>query len=74
MCAMRGEEILNSSCSEYIPNIIKILMTCKIIEHNYYGSIYFLRRLDFFKESKEELRIYIEFSEGVMLLMKKKID
>jgi len=35
---------------------IKIIIVMKVREHNLYGAIYFVERLDFFKVSMEGLK------------------
>lgn len=46
---MKGEEILKSGNGEWIMKTIKIMIVIKIRQHNLYGAIYFVERLEYFK-------------------------
>jgi hypothetical protein len=58
---MKGEEILKSMNSEWILKTIPIMIVVNVRQHNLYGAIYFVERLEYFKVSTFELKEYVTF-------------
>jgi hypothetical protein len=56
---MRGEEVISRGSPELALRAIKSMVACKIIEHDYYGGIYFLRRLGQAHQTAVELQPYV---------------
>lgn len=68
---MKGEWILTRGKSKWIEPVIKVMMTVKIVERDFYGALNIAERLDLF-DLKANLGSLGLFCEGVICLMKKR--
>lgn len=53
---MRGEEVISRGSSSMALSAIRAILASKIIQYDYYGAIYFLRRLSPQQIGGSELR------------------
>jgi tetratricopeptide (TPR) repeat protein len=69
---MRGEEVISRGSASMALSAIRAILAFKVIQYDYYGAIYFLRRLTPSQVGAGDLRACVQFLEGVAFLMKKR--
>ena len=72
MAGMRGEEVLKLGYAEWMGAVMRVLITIKIIERDFYGASYLIERVSLLGIGTADLSECVTFVKGVVLLMKKK--